>query len=202
MTHNLERKKMKFLINDLELELPLSKFAGPKNYILTMDNKPCIFSLDLLKSLDTYSRSYDPEDVRMVTKNDRLGMYKLLMHLSSGTYEDDPGIISFESLFDHIESECKRYVYRLCSMFTHCLNRIRDKKFTNKDKEYLQFVFDFFDRRLGDETNLSLLMSRMIDGIISGSISCESLKFKKIYIDGHLYNILDSKLNPLRMPED
>lgn len=193
-----------FIINDFELVLPIQIWGSSRMYKFTFENREVLFSGTLTEGLKAYCISGDIEEIRPESKEEIFGLLNILTHFSNKTDPNDPGLISFECLYDRMADYARTYIHGLCNAFNICVNKTMVGTFSKADIPYLRKVLGHFGRSYQEETNISLIMFRLIESIINNDdlpgMTC--FKYKEVRISGHLRFILSRKLNPLLAPTD
>lgn len=207
-------------VNSYEIGLPHVVNGLSHDIIIKIDNKLCKFTRSCMDSIRNYIDG-STRKLRFDTKDDFFGIYKLFsVHMmpnvtdminnsrgKSTTLESGISRLLFYNACKDILGasyrRCMEYMCSLNGLFNYCTERITDETFgtgisVDADIDALKKVMKHFAVDYKNEACVTLIMTRIVDNIISGYTSQETIILFKDTVYGHLHNVITFGNNPFR----
>lgn len=206
-----------FNVNGYELRVPLVDFEIEQDIIILLNGKGVRFSQDAIKGLKDVLGLSAFYKCDLVSKYDVFGLLKLFHeHIipSVAAYLKVLNVTLNDKHYSNEMFACFHYYnaantlrqiaivknYRISNLFNNIIDKIIDETFKVSDIEKIIKLFEYFDMTFDKNiTNISLVMTRFIDNIISGYIPSEVIHAAPSRVYGHLCSVILHKINPLRI---
>lgn len=210
----------KFTVNGSVMCIPLEDFEIAEDIYIELNGRVVDFSKDAIGALRSSMNLSAFYRCSLTDKNDIFGILKLFSdHII-------PGVANFlkknnVTLGDSIYTEqmyiCFHYYnvastvrqlattrnHQIAGSFNNIIDKIIQETFKKSDIEKIENVYEYFDTKFDKKiTNISLVVTRFIDNIISGYIPAEHIHIAPTRLYGHLHNIAVNKINPLRITHE
>lgn len=196
---------MNIYLNNQLIVLP-DNINGIKTEVTVfVDSVYCRFSSECIKDLNKYF-SGGCCIIHLKTKEEIFGVWKFAYSLWKALSKIseiviyDPWVSLATSMAYTLLSLTSKlaeyHMRRFCRKFNNCINKVISETFTENDTNDLKEIFESFGRKWSGEAQVSLMLMRLIDNIISGRPDI-LLSFRG-QLTGHLENIVYHKVNPIR----
>lgn len=201
---------MIIMINDFDIQ---------KDIFIEINDRPIDISKDAIDALKKAMRLSSVFRASITSKNDIFGILKLFndyiipgvakflkkndVTLGDSIYTEEMYIcFHYYNVSSIIRSMATGKNYEMAVIFDNVITKIIQGTFKERDLEKLGAMFDYFDMPFDKTmTNISLVVTRFIDNIVSGYISSEHIHIAPSRLYGHLYNIVINSINPLRISD-
>jgi len=207
-------------VNSYEIGFPCEVPNMSHDIIIKVDGKLCKFTRSCMDSIKNYIDNVGRK-LHFDTKDDFFGTYILFNDYIMPSVQDMiinkssqnkiliqsiNRLLFYNACKDILGAsyrKCLDYMCSLSGLFNYCTDRIICETFGTKksleaDTDALKKVMKHFAIDYKNEVCVSLIMTRIVDNIISGYTSRETIVLFGHTIHGHLRNVIIFGNNPFR----
>lgn len=199
---------MDILINGRKIILPESLSGMRMDSIIYVDSKIAIFSKECIRSVNRFLLTEQKSCLKIRTKDEIYGMWKFsyglykaiknrCLELEFDIYLDMMLVVS-RRLYLITLSLVEIYITRFNILFNNCIGKIISGTFCELDMKHYTEILSYFHVTYDKERQISLLITRILDNVITKIILVDSLLCSRNYLSGYLRRIIVDGMNPLR----